>query len=242
MTTIPLPMLATTGRPEGSLSGWVAEVKLDGFRAQVLVDGARRIVRTRGGHDIADQLPELATLGEIGTTMVLDGELIAGAGRPADFGSLAGRIASRRRDRKPVSFVGFDLLMLDGGWLLDRPLADRRRLLEHLSGLSEGRLPIVPSTRPRTLMRFLAACDDLDLEGVVLKRGRPGTGRVARESGARRRRTSGATCISRVARNRCRREPSLASRGSAGRPHRRLRNPAPERKSPPEGGALPDSR
>ena len=145
MTTIPLPMLATTGRPDGSLSGWVAEVKLDGFRALVAVEGARRVVRTRGGHDIADQLPELASLSEIGTTMVLDGELIAGAGRPADFSSLAGRIASRRRDRKPVSFVGFDLLMLDGCSLLDRPLADRRRLLEHLSGLSEGRLPIVPS-------------------------------------------------------------------------------------------------
>ena len=84
MSTLPLPMLATTGRPDGTLAGWMAEVKLDGFRAMVLVDGDRLVVRTRGGHDIADQLPELRRLGEVGVPMALDGELIVGGGRPAD--------------------------------------------------------------------------------------------------------------------------------------------------------------
>ena len=106
---IPAPMLAASGRPVGSLVGWTAEFKADGFRCQVAVSSARRVARTRGGHDIADRLPELEVLSHVGVDMILDGEAIVGAGRPADFQGLAGAVASRRRDRTWTSFVAFDL-------------------------------------------------------------------------------------------------------------------------------------
>jgi hypothetical protein len=32
---IPGPMLATSGKPAGSLAGWTAEYKADGFRCQI---------------------------------------------------------------------------------------------------------------------------------------------------------------------------------------------------------------
>jgi ATP-dependent DNA ligase len=85
MTTLPQPMLATSRRPTGRSTGRVAEVTLDGFRAVVLVEGDRLVVRTRGGHDIADRLPGLRSLGELGVPLVLDGELVVGGGRPAVF-------------------------------------------------------------------------------------------------------------------------------------------------------------
>ena len=96
MLTIPRPRLATSGRPATSLRGWSVEVTADGFRCQVSIIGGRRVARTGGGHDISDHLPELAVLSDLGVEVVLDGELVAGAGRPADFYALA--ISSRRRD------------------------------------------------------------------------------------------------------------------------------------------------
>lgn len=105
---IPQPMLASHGRPAGSLAGWTAELKADGFRCQVGILGDRRVVRTRGGHDVDDRVPELAALVDLGVDVVLDGELIAGAGRPADFYQVIGSVASTRRDRPQLGFLAFD--------------------------------------------------------------------------------------------------------------------------------------
>ena len=99
-------------------------------------------MRTRGGHDIADQLPELDALSDLGVDVVLDGELVAGAGRPADFSTLAGAISSRRHNRAVLTYVPFDVLRLDGCWLIDEPYIDRRRVLERLSELGDGDVPI----------------------------------------------------------------------------------------------------
>ena len=181
VVVIPGPMLATSGRPAGSLAGWTAEVKADGFRCQVAAIGGRRVIRTRGGHDIADQLPELEALSHLGVDVILDGELVAGAGRPADFYAVIGSVSSRRRDRTQLNFLAFDLLWLDGSWLVDDPQTDRRRLLERLHQLSDGTLGVLASFPAADLDDLLAGCEDLDLEGVVLKRSgsryRPGRSR-----------------------------------------------------------------
>jgi bifunctional non-homologous end joining protein LigD len=163
-------MLATSGRPSGPLTSWSAEFKADGYRCQLSVVDGRLVARTRGGHDIADQVPELSCLAALGVDVVLDGELIVGAGRPADFYAVAGAVSSRRRDRATVSFIGFDILWLGGVSLLQRPHVDRRHLLNHLSALSDGALPVVASFPGSDLDELLVACDELDLEGVVLKR------------------------------------------------------------------------
>ncbi len=51
------PMLATSGRPDGPLDGWVLEPKADGWRAQVAVDGHGSAVWTRTGRDITAKVP-----------------------------------------------------------------------------------------------------------------------------------------------------------------------------------------
>ena len=163
-------MLAASGRPAGSLVGWTAEFKADGFRCQIAVSTSRRVARTRGGHDIADRLPELEVLSRVGVDMILDGELIVGAGRPADFPALAGAVASKRRDRTRTNFVAFDLLAVDCQMLINRPHAERRQLLDHLAVLAPEALTVVPSYPAIDVDALLVACDELDLEGVVLKR------------------------------------------------------------------------
>jgi bifunctional non-homologous end joining protein LigD len=144
------------------------EREKDGFRAVIGVTPTDRVVRTRRGRNITDRLPELASLCDIGVDLVLDGELIAGAGRPEDFYGLAGAVVARRR-LVPLTFVAFDLLHCQGSTLLDRPLHDRRRLLEHVAQLADGVLHIVPTYPGLDLDDLLDGAGPLAMEGVMLK-------------------------------------------------------------------------
>ena len=165
---LPAPMLATNGQPTGSLDAWRIEPKLDGYRTVVGITPTELVVRTRRGRNITDRLPELARLGEIGVELVLDGELIDGAGRPEDFYGLAGAITARQR-RAPLTFVAFDLLACNGNSMVERPQHERRRLLEHVAHLADGHLHIVPSYPSADLDALLVSADELSLEGLVLK-------------------------------------------------------------------------
>ena len=97
---------------------------------------------------------------------MLDGELVADAGRAGDFYRLGPNLrASSRRD---VTFVAFDLLVLEDENLCARPNRERRHLLEELdlSGPGWVTIPALEGA-PRVL---LDACAELDIEGVVAKR------------------------------------------------------------------------
>jgi bifunctional non-homologous end joining protein LigD len=169
-------MKATAGDlPLGD--GWTFEVKWDGMRALCFVEGAGLRVQSANGRDVTASWPELAGLPDaiVGSTAVLDGELIAtdDAGRP-DFGLLQQRMhvtdpaeVRRRAAEVPVSYLAFDLLYLDGHDLTPLPLADRRRLLDQV--LEPG-----PRWRGSPLhddgQALLDAADERGLEGVVAKR------------------------------------------------------------------------
>ena len=70
-------------------------------------------VRTRRGNDVTAAVPELSPLPH--RDLVLDGELVVGAGRLSDFYGLAGRLAGRPRHYAAarVTFAAFDVLRLD---------------------------------------------------------------------------------------------------------------------------------
>jgi bifunctional non-homologous end joining protein LigD len=160
-------MLATGGRPLGDLGGWVVEPKLDGWRAIVSVEDGQLSVRTRNGRSITQCVPELGPLDDTGD-VVLDGELIVGAGRLDDFARLSGRLAGRPREgAETVAFVAFDVLWHDGHALTGRPHHERREVLAALD-LSPAHL--IPSFAGSTADDLLAACEQHGMEGVVLKR------------------------------------------------------------------------
>ena len=99
------PMLADRGLPRDGLAGWAAEPKLDGWRVLVTVDPGLPggvAVRTRRGQPITDRLPGIGALAGLGRRIVLDGELVSGAGTASDFYGLMPSVARRptvRRDR-----------------------------------------------------------------------------------------------------------------------------------------------
>lgn len=181
-----LPMLATAGTPaEVTGPGWSHEFKWDGVRALVATDGRAVTLRSRLGNDVTAAYPEVAEVGVLlGRPALLDGEVVAldDAGAPS-FSLLQSRMHVRDPGRvrlvagqTPVRLFVFDLLMLDGDWLLDEPYIERREALEGLA--LDG---ATVSTPPRTtdLGACLQAAADRGLEGVVSKRDtspyRPGT-------------------------------------------------------------------
>jgi bifunctional non-homologous end joining protein LigD len=100
--------------------------------AEVAGGGDVRIVDGEG-RDVGSALPELAGMAVRidARSAVLDGELVAvdEAGR-ADADELARRIAGGRG--RPVAFLAFDLLHLDGRSLLSAPLHKRRDQLRRV--------------------------------------------------------------------------------------------------------------
>ena len=94
--------------------------------------GAVRIVGA-DGLDLTDALPELAGLAVrvAARSAILDGELVVvdGSGR-ADPRELARRLAGEAG--RPVAFLAFDLLHLDGRSLLSQPLVRRRDALRRV--------------------------------------------------------------------------------------------------------------
>jgi bifunctional non-homologous end joining protein LigD len=158
------PMLASTQAPTAG-ADWAFEPKLDGWRALIYVDGSVT-VRTRTGRDITEYVENLQALANLGRRFVLDGELVAESGRAGDFYRLGPSL--RSSSRRDITFVAFDLLVLDDDNLCERPYSERRPLLEELDLFGPGWVTIrALAGSPRVL---LDACASLDVEGVVAKR------------------------------------------------------------------------
>ncbi|MGN6378617.1 MAG: DNA ligase D [Gaiellales bacterium] len=120
------PMLAGTADRLPVGADWVYELKLDGYRIVAEVDADGVHLWSRGGHDYTQRFSEVAGRlpASVPVPCVLDGEVCAldDQGRPSFQHLQAG--AGRR------VFYAFDLLQLDGRWVMSRPLRERRELLE----------------------------------------------------------------------------------------------------------------
>jgi DNA ligase 1 len=132
-------------------NGALVEDKFDGIRAQVHKRGSQVEMYSRT-LDRVTEFPELLDpIRNISGDFILDGEIIGWRdGRAIPFTELQQRLGRKQIDlfttaQVPVSFVAFDLLLLDGRTLLDVPLAERRLLLERL--LAKAEQPALQFTR-----------------------------------------------------------------------------------------------
>jgi DNA ligase 1 len=124
-------------------NGALVEEKFDGIRAQAHKRGTQVEIYSRT-LDRVTEFPELIDpLRKVPGDFILDGEIIGWRdGRALPFTELQQRLGRKQIDlftstRLPVSFVAFDLLLLNGDELLDLPLAERRTKLTSLLGISE---------------------------------------------------------------------------------------------------------
>jgi bifunctional non-homologous end joining protein LigD len=167
-------MLATPGTlPLGH--GWGYEFKWDGVRAIAALDGGRLRLFARSGAEITAAYPELASLASTVPSAVLDGEIVVldEAGRPS-FGALAERIHVRERSRaallaatRPVTYMIFDVLSLDGVELLREPYERRRAILDDLA-LAGDHWLCPPAFTDGVATK--EAAEENAIEGVMAKR------------------------------------------------------------------------
>jgi bifunctional non-homologous end joining protein LigD len=159
---------------------WAYEVKWDGMRIVAEVDTDDVRLWSGNGADATARFPELSGLatGLVGArSAVLDGEVVAfdpATGRP-DFGRLQPRMqagssaaVARASSAQAVQFLLFDVLAVDGTWLLDRPFRERRRLLEQV--IEPGPSWRVSPSQEGDGQLLLDAVRAQSLEGVVAKR------------------------------------------------------------------------
>ena len=115
---------------------WMAEDKFDGIRAQAHVRGDEVTIYSRNMNDVTASYPEVAqALRGQSHHLILDGEIIAARdGKALPFRTLQARL--QRKDvgaalmnEVPLHFMAFDLLALDGTFLIDEPLSTRREKL-----------------------------------------------------------------------------------------------------------------
>ncbi len=134
------PMLTTLVDDAFDDDRWLFELKWDGYRAIAVVEKDAVTLTSRNAKDLLHQFPEMKDLARAfrSIPVVVDGELcvLDKDGRP-DFQALQSRDKPEGRGRtrskpSPVTFVVFDLLYADGRDLRERPLEERKRLLESI--------------------------------------------------------------------------------------------------------------
>ena len=124
---------------EADFDRWIAEWKWDGIRAQGIKRADQVFIWSRGEDLITEQFPEVASaLRDFPNGTVFDGEILGWKGeRPLSFNHLQKRLGRKRVTKKlmaasPVRFVAYDLLEHEGQDIRQKPLCDRKSLMQAL--------------------------------------------------------------------------------------------------------------
>lgn len=167
------PMLAVSGKPFSS-KGWIFEPKIDGTRCIASAMNGL-VLRNRRFVDITFRYPELTETLRAASGCVFDGEIaVFSDGRP-DFSALSEREHQMQKLRidylskaKPASFVVFDILFAQGKSVMDRPLAERKKILEQ--ELVESEQVTAIDYFPEKGEDYFQAALKVGIEGVMAKR------------------------------------------------------------------------
>ncbi len=177
------PMLADSAADVGAaLAGHAGEAaveyKIDGARIQVHKDGEHVRVFSRALNDVTSAVPEVIDLVRAlpAHSAVLDGEAVAlrADGMPQPFQVTMRRFGrrldvERLRTELPLAPFFFDCLYVDGGSLIDDPLARRVAVLDRLVPAAAV-VPRTVAADPDAAARFAGQALDSGHEGVMVKR------------------------------------------------------------------------
>jgi len=168
------PMLAKTANAPFSSKDWIFEVKWDGIRAISYIN-KELTIESRNKKELKTNFPELEELTNLTEHAVLDGEIILMRNGKVDFGTLLQRVqASSSKDIKklqqkyPVLYILFDILEKDGNSLLDKPLIERKKILEET--VKEGKNVILSVYAEEKGKEYYTATIQKGLEGVMAKK------------------------------------------------------------------------
>lgn len=125
---------------------WQVEWKWDGIRSQTIKRGGHFYIWSRGEDLITERMPELHVLQDsLPPGTVIDGEVLPFKNnRPQPFSLLQTRIGRKNLSQKvlkeaPVVIFAYDLLEFFGKDIREKPLEERRQLLEKV--VQEANVP-----------------------------------------------------------------------------------------------------
>src|SRR5262245_44076568 len=136
-------MLATPAETEDEIFATFAgpfyvEDKYDGIRGQLHVSDGRAALYSRTLDDVGHQFPEIIeAANRLETPLIADGEIVGFKNdQILPFAFLQKRLGRKRPPQAlveeiPVGLMLFDLLFHDGRNLIDEPLIERKKVLEH---------------------------------------------------------------------------------------------------------------
>lgn len=154
--------------PDGA--GWIHEIKQDGFRTQLILENGKVKAFSRSGLDWTARYPAIVASAETlpATSAILDGEAVLPDEKGAsDFHNL---MRALKRAPDALQFVAFDLMHLDGEDLRQRPLSERRALLDDLLARADSPRLVFSRGFEGEGKDVFAAVEQLELEGIVSKR------------------------------------------------------------------------
>jgi DNA ligase D-like protein (predicted ligase) len=168
------PMLALAAQKAFSDKDWIFEIKWDGFRAIAYVEEPFSL-RSRNGKELKGNFPELAQLTKLGSTIVVDGEIVIMQDGKPDFQALLERGQSvsageiqRQAMRAPAIYVVFDILEKDGAPVTHLPLTERKKLLAQT--LKEGTNVVLSDFIEEQGEAYFELTLEKGLEGIVAKK------------------------------------------------------------------------
>lgn len=167
----------------GPVEDWLLEWKWDGIRLQLIRRAGEVALWSRGEERLDGRFPEIEqAAAALPDGTVIDGELLAWRADetlPLPFAALQTRIQRRRPGPRtlagaPARVLAYDLLELAGRDLRERPLHERRRLLEGvLATLADPRIQVSPRVEAadwRSAAGLREGSRERGVEGLMLKR------------------------------------------------------------------------
>lgn len=153
--------------PQGDT--WLHEAKWDGYRLIARIAKGKARLWSRNEIEWTAKVPEIVAAVEALDLddAVLDGELVAGAGRQEDFGLLQATLAGEKN--ATLSYVLFDILQVDGVDLARSPQYQRKALLAEILKSPPDRL-VYSSHIVGRGDDALAMALERGLEGIISKR------------------------------------------------------------------------
>lgn len=169
------PMLLNEVKEPFDDKDYIYELKLDGIRCIAYL-GNDVVLQNKRFKDVSAIYPELSEMSKcVKKNTVLDGELVVLSNGKPDFYALQKRSLMVDRFRillaakkNPVQFAAYDILYYDGKDLTDKPLMERKAILQEKvsegNGLSNSRYIEEQG------IAFFNLAKEQDLEGIVAKK------------------------------------------------------------------------
>ena len=166
----------------GKIDDWQAEWKWDGIRGQIVKRNGELFIWSRGEELVTEQFPELHFLkDDLPDGTVLDGEILSVKDGNVQVFSILQQRLNRKTINKaqlndaPVGFYIYDLLELDTQDIREKPMSERRALLEQVvSGLKTKDVatlsPVVAFSSWEELATIRQRSREMNSEGIMLKR------------------------------------------------------------------------